>query len=443
VTSWTARTAVLLLAAAGLSLQSPASSAAVSCHGQEATIVASDAPVTGTDGDDVIVTTGQSVDALGGDDLVCAFGFFGAQTFSNYVDLGPGDDLLDDTGVGGVFQRMRVTLGPGADTLLGGAIPESVSADDESMSDPDVDHVDTAGGVDSIGYLAGEIPSSDVVELGSGDDIITVAQHGLTETVDLGDGDNWISLAKTAGDAGTGWRVDAATRTFATHDEIRLRWTGRVDQFLVNAPRAGRLVYRGTAERDAVDITGLSWLRMNIQLKGGDDLVDIPLAVGGSGVSGGAGTDLVIVQRFGFVDPRLLAIDLGRERTRAVLGRRDESARVAGFENATAGDADRIVLRGSAAANELQWNQARSAVVSGGSGADLLGHYTSTPSVMYGGRGDDELFGRIADAADRMFGGRGNDTLYGGPGKDSADGGTGTDRCGAEAERRCELNVLP
>ncbi len=85
--------AVAALAAVGLPLltvagPAPASYAASTCQGRPATIEASSGVVTGTAGDDVIVTSGPevSVDALGGNDLVCVVG--------GQVSTGDGDDTV-------------------------------------------------------------------------------------------------------------------------------------------------------------------------------------------------------------------------------------------------------------------------------------------------------------------------------------------------------------
>ena len=69
-------TAAALLSAALLAPMGTATAAGETCQGQAATIVGTPGgQITGTEGADVIVTNDATrVDALGGDDLVCATG---------------------------------------------------------------------------------------------------------------------------------------------------------------------------------------------------------------------------------------------------------------------------------------------------------------------------------------------------------------------------------
>src|SRR5688572_23467942 len=79
----------LALLVAGLPATSYAGVAAPDCQGRTATITSDGGTVTGTEGDDVISTTGVvDIDALGGDDLICV------TVGSAVVDGGSGSDSL-------------------------------------------------------------------------------------------------------------------------------------------------------------------------------------------------------------------------------------------------------------------------------------------------------------------------------------------------------------
>jgi Ca2+-binding RTX toxin-like protein len=108
VTLRTAAAGLLLVASLTLvAAAAPASYAAATCQGRPATIEAASGTVTGTEGNDVIVTTGPdaTVHALGGDDLVCVAG--------GQVSTGDGDDTVVSTAHAG--QLTEVSLEGGSD----------------------------------------------------------------------------------------------------------------------------------------------------------------------------------------------------------------------------------------------------------------------------------------------------------------------------------------
>lgn len=110
------------LAAAGLLtlalLTTPAGAATddtPTCRGEVATAVGTSPTVTGTDGDDVIVSgAATEIRGLGGDDSICVSGSAAASLLD--VDAGAGDDvvLLEPTSVG---SGSRVDAGEGEDAL--------------------------------------------------------------------------------------------------------------------------------------------------------------------------------------------------------------------------------------------------------------------------------------------------------------------------------------
>jgi Ca2+-binding RTX toxin-like protein len=100
----------------------PTYAAATVCQGQPATIEGSTGTISGTEGNDVIVSTGPDteVQAKGGNDLVCVVG--------GDVYTGLGDDSVVSTAPAGTFTN--VFLVGGTDTYVGGAGRSDVVADE-------------------------------------------------------------------------------------------------------------------------------------------------------------------------------------------------------------------------------------------------------------------------------------------------------------------------
>ena len=147
---------------------------AETCFGLTATIVAMPGAdrVEGTEGGDVIVAENVStVWALGGDDAVCVEGVAS-------IDAGDGNDRVrsaSDTG------RNLVVLGSGSDLFEGSAGRDRVYAEGFDGEDPypgsgseNTDVVHTHGGSDQVTGGAYGQANDDRVELGGGDDTMTV-----------------------------------------------------------------------------------------------------------------------------------------------------------------------------------------------------------------------------------------------------------------------------
>jgi Ca2+-binding RTX toxin-like protein len=108
----------LAIAVTGLTVTAPVSAeaAAAECQGKPATIVQDGGTVTGTDGDDVISTTGVvNIQALGGNDVICLS--------LGQVDAGPGNDsVLSLTGSSSTSSAtLKAILGDGDDMLTASA----------------------------------------------------------------------------------------------------------------------------------------------------------------------------------------------------------------------------------------------------------------------------------------------------------------------------------
>ena len=141
-------TAAALLSAALLAPMGTATAAGETCQGQAATIVGTPGgQITGTEGADVIVTNGATrVDALGGDDLVCA-------------------TIEDGVGYNPVF----AILGAGADTFTasnGGS--HTIFAGTADGTDTEADVIRSSGYGLVISGMAGQ-PNADIIDLAFGE----------------------------------------------------------------------------------------------------------------------------------------------------------------------------------------------------------------------------------------------------------------------------------
>jgi Ca2+-binding RTX toxin-like protein len=110
-----------LLAATLLPATAPAYAAGETCLGRPATVIGTpgQSVLTGTEGDDVVVTNGASdVRALGGDDWVCVRDVPDAPARTIAIDTGDGDDALLVERVDWLgASRSSYVGGPGSDLL--------------------------------------------------------------------------------------------------------------------------------------------------------------------------------------------------------------------------------------------------------------------------------------------------------------------------------------
>lgn len=228
------------LLTAALLTSAPAQAAAETCQGRPATVVGSGDLVTGTEGDDVVVTNGAGrVRTLGGADLVCVTSGPEAGSVRQVIDLGAGADRL-------VVERGDLVGGPRS-SYVGGR------------------------GRDSVALWAG--PSLDL-DLGTGRMVTRRAGRDVPATL-----------------AGFG-------STFLVARELTVRGTGRTDDVAFQACRA-TVRGRGGADVVAQNIYGTTFPeRLRCQQRtfrlfgdGGGDILR-----GGSGrdlLVGGPGRDTV------------------------------------------------------------------------------------------------------------------------------------------------------
>ena len=132
----------------------PTYAAAAVCQGRPATIEGSVGTINGTDGDDVIVSTGAGTDvqARGGDDLVCVVG--------GTVYTGTGDDSVVSTAP--VGSQTIAYLSGGTDTYVGGAGSSDVIADEITSF-----HVTMGSGGGTMELFPTSTPGTGTVDFGA------------------------------------------------------------------------------------------------------------------------------------------------------------------------------------------------------------------------------------------------------------------------------------
>ena len=409
-----------LLALLGAALTVPTAAAVgETCRGQVATIVGDPGgTVSGTDGDDVIVTNGaRSIDAGAGNDTICVTATPDLRIVT--LDAGEGGDVVDTTATGA---RTRSDLGSGADELYGGPGPDRVTAGTNGGVDGDHDLVATGDGKDDVVSGQAALVDTDDVDLGPGPGSLLVASETATGELRAEPGSP-ASITLSPSTRGH-WVVDDRVDRATLDGETKVAWAN-LRVFRVNGLPRTHLHYIGTGRRDRVQLEGDV---AGVDLGAGADEVLLETADGISRTfMGGRGRDLMEIHGSQFF------ADLRRGRLSAHLGRTD--ARITGFEDLWV-SAARARLQGDAGPNRLTALSC-TAEVRGGRGDDTLDSlglsYGCAPPHgplgiwQYGGPGDDVLLGSSLP-----------DHLYGGPGRDRADGRARQDLCRAEARTNCE-----
>lgn len=243
------------------------------CYGEVATIVGAPEQLwlSGTNGPDVIVTNGaQSVDAQGGDDLVCV------TNARSYV---------------------VVDLGPGADRLVGSdSARESVDANHEAPGDVDRDIIHTGGGNDSVrtgGRESGAGASQDWVGLGNGRDTISVTGPvSVAATFSGGRGRDQIAI-QTRYPRGVAVTIDNRREELRLDNDVAWDWDGFQD-FFSNPRIQGPFTFRGSDLREALGSAAFSvgtrW-KVDVRMGGGRDWASIGLGGHNRQLDGGSGAD--------------------------------------------------------------------------------------------------------------------------------------------------------
>jgi Ca2+-binding RTX toxin-like protein len=427
-----------------------AQAAADTCQGLTATVVGTPGQyvLTGTEGDDVIVTNGAGPTlGLGGNDLVCVTGGT-SPLLQVSVDAGAGDDVVDASAVN---NSVTVELGAGSDTYTGSPYDETVHGgtspyDGGPEVDTERDTITTGAGGDDF-VVSGSDPA-----VPNGDDVVLGADDGAG----FGSNVSWTGLmaagarleggggARLAFGVGSGAVVvDAATGTLTEDGRAVLRWTG-FDRYTTGGskvPTPSSFTFLGTDRAEELDLRfpDAHTTRQRIDMGGGDDTLglghDNNLGARGSRYIGGPGNDHAALWGGRRVD-----LDLELERIKTVRGGTTIRSTFTGFETQLVG-ARNLVLKGTDKADDLRFYACR-ATVRGRGGADDIRQ----------SRGDDyfEAGLRCNPRKFRLYGGGGkdvlrgstdNDVLVGGRGRDTINGNGGRDRCSGERLKSCEVRL--
>ena len=423
------RLAVLSLLAPLAVLGSTGPAGAVEpCQGQAPTIVGTFAgTVTGTPGDDVIVTEGASeVEAGDGNDRICITGQEDPNSLWVTVDAGAGNDIVDSTAF---LADVLAQLGPGTDAYVGGPGEDEVDTRD---SDEVGDTVMTGGGPDRVITGRSGRPVNDTVDLGPGDDYLKL--RGLAGSGSMNGGEG-RDLAQLTDHSRASWRVDNR-RHEATVGEATMLLLG-LESFDLDTLRWESLTFVGGAEDERLDLGRYPSARPDggalVDMGGGDDnLIVGPARLTGP-YHGGAGRDQLTIEGNDRADVTKGSIDADLAAGLVRIG--SDEVKATSWTDLTLYAFDRSVVRTGAGPNAVVVRGCRATVRLGG-GNDLVrleatdfrcaGRMSSRALTAYGEGGDDT-----------MTGSAGNDRLVGGPGRDTAKGGPGRDVCSAETTAGC------
>ena len=269
---------------------------AAACEGQAATITGATAPggeITGTPGNDVIVTQGDyGVTSLAGDDLICVTG----DTSFVTVSSGDGDDrVLNQT-----TRQLAVILGPGDDSFVGGPAADQVGisglSDDLPTGSAGHDVISTGAGGDAVATAAPGEPNTDVIDLGEGDDSVRLEPlPGDHPTLEGGAGADWMIVE---GDETAEWRVDNVQRRLTRNGTELAAWGG-FEKFGMTY-LSGSRTFVGGSSAEEVSLGNADVALARASMGGGDDTVALSFGRTAGAerpeLDGGGGRDRLNVQ---------------------------------------------------------------------------------------------------------------------------------------------------
>ncbi|WP_133059113.1 MULTISPECIES: hypothetical protein [unclassified Nocardioides] len=419
----------LLVVPQAVTPQASASPAAT-CDGRPATIEAHDREgVSGTAGDDVIVTTDvRRVYSGDGDDVVCyrlvdrsfrprdpAFVFTASGNDRIFVSGGAGD-------------RVLVEPSYGDDVVVGGPEDDDVDFQGDQDGAAGADRYDLGAGADRVAVVPTSFGTNDLTaSLGRGDDTIDL-YAGLADEADIdgGPGNNTVVL-DTHGCDGE-WQVDNVAGDLSCDGQRRLGTWSQFDSFRTDLHPHATVSFRGGPRSETVEAPHHLG---TVRLGGGDDalLVQKTQALIGARLQGGPGRDLLLGDLRLQHRPQELRVDLARGRISWLtrVGHPLRTARFSGLERLAAGFEGDVTATGSRGDDELAVDTCDGSVhLTGGGGDDVL---TLRDARLSDFVRTHQIRECDSVARGRLDGGPGADVLRGGPGRDRADGGPGRDRC--------------
>jgi len=430
--------AVGALAASVLLMPVAHSAEGDTCRGRAATIGGHGTTglLVGTEGPDVIVAGGgSSVQALGGDDVICLVGA-GQGAFA-----GPGDDVVDTTAVASFSS---VTLGLGADTFFGGPGDDQVyGAEYDGQSggvvnppDTEVDVFVTGNGKDLVVSGEAGILNRDRIVTGRGLDRVDIRGFSAALVrLDVGAGRNEVAFGLLS-PTPSPWRISTQDRSIS-HGGSTLHWHGDIATyaFELEGPPT-QLEFLGSRAAEDLWLGGEN-LTATLRMRGGDDGLGITSRTAARSIySLGPGQDSLTVSGYDFDGTRFperrITVDLDDHRLD--YARAGSPAAVINGVESLAVSAETVRVLGTERGEEIHANGCKVTVL-GGAGEDRISrggygfrHCSDILSRLIGGTGADHLVGSS----------RTDDFLDGGQGRDVADGRDGIDTCLAEVTRNCE-----
>lgn len=423
-----------LLGAATLAPTTAATAAGETCQGRPATITGpapgGPSAIDGTEGPDVIVMSGAgSVDALGGDDVICVVGAFGPV----FVHAGNGNDVVDATQATGT----NTVLGAGDDTYLGSAAQDTVTAGVISYDDLGRDVIATGPRSelrDTVFTGQPEQPNADEVRGG----YVDVEWHGVATAGGVLDGGADSLLRLQPETWGMSINTDLGVLSAARWPQDQAI-TGFTDFDVQSRPGLTHFTFGGSTRDESLVFDSLrKKVLFQVGMGHGDDdlsVVSLGATHRNASLSGGRGTD-----RVDLTMPQVSDVDLDLRRGRLSTGRgkAEETVAARGFEDAAVVAPD-VEVVGTAGANAITVDACR-ADVEGLGGRDSIAAFVSPGSNAGDLRCRNgrrmEFLG--SGGADTLVGSKGRDVLLGGPGRDKADGQQGRDTCQAERMTSCE-----
>lgn len=433
----TATISALLLGATLLAPTGSATAVGETCRGEAETIVGTGQSLQGTEGRDVIVSgSASTVNALGGDDLVCLTGT-DVEYLSIRLDAGSGHDVVDATAT--TADQTYVYLGAGADAFYGGPQSDDVqasgyTADHKSIPDTERDVIDTGGGYDRVASTSAGVPNQDVIALGPDADHVFL-EGPLAPGAGLDGGEGGDELAFITSFVSGDLAVDATSGTATLDGASWMRWS-TMESYSLNLNQVN-LDFTGTVQGEWLSV-GAHGGSVTATMGEGNDR----LTVFGSGLArltldGDEGNDTLEP-----IARTSMEVDLSAD-TLTWIGNTHAAH---AFENVSAVGSN-VRLIGDSRPNVLEAGPCVTRI-SGGGGADdisrrgepagdRIGVPCTKPKVVFaGGSGKDRLDG--SRYADVLRGGPGNDRLIGRQGRDTGVGGPGRDRCSTEIRQTCE-----
>lgn len=413
-------------------LQPAATAATWTCRGVPATMLpdSSTSVMVGTEGNDVIVTHGADVHALGGDDLVCSVG-----PWPVLIDAGAGNDVIDV----GSGRAGRAVLGPGADQYIGsGFYPNTVIAgtDTSPSVDNETDVIDNLPGDAPDTVVSGQrdTPNSDQVRMTSAGTLIWRGTPTVDSALDGGH-DSALDLELDMSGPAV---LNNVVGKLKLQPFPTLYFKGFTRFTVVAHPGSGPFDFRGSDLDEALDLTTWPGLVHRLDLGGGNDLLrvvaDSALPRGTSYDAGPGARDRINLTMPHQAD---VDLDMGRGRLSTGAGREEVTVPARLFEDAHVAARD-VEIVGTSGPNALDSVACRTTVHGRGAADQITYDATGTASEELTCQ---ERSARFAGGpgADTLNGSPGKDTLIGGPGRDSADGDRGRDVCQAEKTEDCEV----